>query len=320
MTISRTAERTITANKLPVAAGILAGVKKYWPFYIMLAPGLLWYVVFKYIPIYGLVIAFKDFNIMEGIVGSPWADPWYKYFKMFYDSPYFVQLLSNTVIISLLKIVCGFLPPIIMALMLNECRVEWFKRLVQTITYMPHFLSWVIVYGLLVSLFSESTGIINKMIVDAGGKAIPLLSSPELFRQVLVGSEIWKEIGWSAIIYLASIASIDPALYEAAMIDGCGRIKRIWHITMPGIRNVIIMLFTLKIGQLLDAGFEQIYIMYNVHVYSVADIVDTWVFRTGLESMNFSLATAVGLFKSVIGFTLVVITNKIAKRWGESIW
>ncbi|WP_274655432.1 ABC transporter permease [Paenibacillus humicola] len=286
----------------------------------MLLPGVIYYIVFKYIPMYGVVIAFKDFNMSDGILLSPWADPWNKYFLQFFHSPYFTQLLTNTFLISVYKLIFGMAPPILMALLLNECRVRWLKSLIQTLTYMPHFLSWVIIYGILLALLSQSSGLVNQWIENAGGQSIPFLTSTSYFRSILVGSEIWQNLGWGAIIYLAAITGIDPTLYEAARSDGAGRLRMIWHITLPGIRSVIVMLLILNLGHLLDAGFEQIYIMYNIQVYAVADILDTWVFRTGLQQLNFSLASAVGLFKAAIGLVLVLASNKLAKRWGEGIW
>lgn len=298
-------------------------LKKLWQYkalYLMLLPGVAYYVIFKYVPMYGVVIAFKNFSIMDGILRSEWADPWNKHFMTFFNSPYFSQLLTNTIVISLYKLGFGIAPPIIMALLLNECRFRWFKSLVQTLTYMPHFLSWVIIYGILISLLSQSSGLINHWIKEAGGDSIPFLTSTDYFRSILVGSEIWQNLGWGAIIYLAAMAGIDPTLYEAARVDGAGRLRMIFHITLPGIRSVILMLFILNLGHIMDAGFGQIYVLYNIQVYPVADIIDTWVFRTGLTQLNFSLAAAVGLFKSAIGFVLVLVSNRIAKRWGEGIW
>ncbi|WP_235439914.1 ABC transporter permease [Paenibacillus sp. DMB20] len=286
----------------------------------MMLPAIIYYIVYRYVPMYGVVIAFKDYNILEGIVNSPWADPWYKHFQMFYESPYFSQLLVNTFLISVYKLIFGMFPPLVLAILLNECRVRWFKSAVQTISYMPHFLSWVIIYGICLMLLSENSGILNRWIVESGGQSIPFLTSTEWFRSVLVGSEIWQNTGWSAIIYLAAMAGIDPTLYEAARVDGASRLRMIWHITLPGIRNVIVLLLILKLGSVLDAGFEQIYIFYNVQVYPVADILDTWVFRTGLEQLNFSLASAVGLFKSAICLILVLGSNALAKKWGQGIW
>lgn len=297
--------------------------KKVWAFrafYAMLLPGVVYYVIFKYLPMYGVVIAFKDFHMLEGIMGSPWADPWYKHFEAFFNSPYFSQLMVNTFVISMYKLVFGTIPPILMALLLNECRVRWFKTIVQTLTYMPHFLSWVIIYGILLALLSQSSGLVNRLIEEAGGASIGFLTSTEHFRAILVGSEIWKDLGWGAIIYLAAMAGIDPTLYEAARVDGAGRLRMIWHITLPGIRTVVILLLILKLGHIMDAGFDQIYILYNIQVYEVADILDTWVFRTGLQQLNFSMGAAVGLFKSAIGLVLVLASNQLSRRWGEGIW
>ncbi|WP_010267962.1 ABC transporter permease [Paenibacillus senegalensis] len=312
------------ANPPPqVKARKALGLRRIWQakaLYIMLLPGVIYYIIFKYFPMYGVIIAFKDFSILDGILKSPWADPWNKHFLTFFESPYFYQLLRNTILISVYKLIFGIFPPIIMALLLNECRVRWFKSLVQTLTYMPHFLSWVIIYGILIALLSQSSGLINHWIKELGGEAIPFMTSTTYFRSILVGSEIWQNLGWGAIIYLAAMSGIDPTLYEAARVDGASRLRMIWHVTLPGIRSVIIMLFILNLGYILDAGFGQVYVLYNLQVYPVADIIDTWVFRTGLLQLNFSLAAAVGLFKSGIGLVLVLISNKIARRWGEGIW
>ncbi len=295
-------------------------MKRYWPFYVMLLPCLIYYIIFKYGPMYGVVIAFKDFNVTEGIVGSPWADPWYKHYQYFFNSPYASQMIGNTLIISGLKLFFGLFPSLLLALLINECSKKWFGRVIQTLSYLPHFLSWVIIYGILIALFSQSAGLINRLIVDAGGKAYPVLTSPEHFRAVLVGSEIWRDTGWGAIIYLAAIGGIDPNLYEAAIIDGCGRIKRIWYITIPNLTGVFIMQLILKVGSILDAGFDQIYILSTPQVNSVSEIIDTWVFKEGLQRMNYSLASAVGLLKSVIGMIMVLSTNKLARRWDKALW
>ncbi len=299
---------------------VLSAVWRFRAFYIMLLPGVIYFIIFRYFPMYGVIIAFKNYTIMDGITGSAWINPWYKHFEEFYQSPYFGQLLSNTLIISCYKLVWGSLPPIILALLLNECRARWLKSIIQTLTYMPHFLSWVIIFGILLTLFSQNGGLLNRWIVEAGGSSIPFLTSTDYFRSILVGSEVWQNLGWGAIIYIAAMAGIDPTLYEAAKVDGAGRLRMIWHITLPGIRSIIILLFILKLGHLLDAGFDQIYILYNIQVYPVADILDTWVYRTGLQQLNFSLASAVGLFKSVIGLILVLSANRLAKKWGEGIW
>ncbi|WP_135554139.1 ABC transporter permease [Paenibacillus cymbidii] len=300
--------------------GLLQRMWRYKELLLMLLPGLAWFVVYKYFPIYGALIAFKDYDILKGITNSPWANPWYKHIKFFIDSPYFSQLIGNTLLISVYRLAFGMLPPIVLAILFNECRVGWLKRFSQTVTYMPHFLSWVIVYGILVALLSQSTGLVNRWIVDSGHSSVPFLSSNDWFRTILISSDIWQGAGWGAIIYLAGIAAIDPTLYEAARVDGAGRFRQIWHITLPGIRSVIVLLFILRLGHIMDAGFDQIFVMYNINVYQVADIIDTWVYRSGLEQLNFSLSSAVGLFKSFIGLALVLVANRLAKRWGGGIW
>ena len=294
--------------------------RRFFPLYVMMLPALAYFVVFRYLPMYGITIAFKDFNMMKGITGSPWARPLGKYFLQFFASPYFGELLRNTLLISLYKLVFGMFPPIILALLLNEARSLIYKRTIQTLSYMPHFLSWVIIQGILIAFLSEDMGLINRWIRGAGLDPIPFLTSTYWFRGLVTASAVWKDLGWGAIIYLAAIAGIDPALYDAGRIDGCTRVRMMWHITIPSIRSVIIMLLILRLGRLMEAGFEQIFVMYNVHVYSVGDILDTWVYRTGLQQLNFSLASAVGLFKSGIGLVLIVASNQLARRWAGALW
>ncbi|CAH1226932.1 putative multiple-sugar transport system permease YteP [Paenibacillus allorhizoplanae] len=287
--------------------------------YLMMVPGIAFYIIYKYIPMMGLLIAFQDYNIMKGIMGSPWVG--FKHFETIFSSPDFYVLLRNTMVISLYKIVFGMLPDIAMALALNEIRSAWFKRTIQTITYAPHFLSWVIIYGLVMAFLATDSGLVNQWVRGSGGESINFLTSNSWFRPLLVLTEIWKDTGFGAIIYLAALTGIDPQLYEAAIVDGAGRWKQIWHITLPGIRNVIVLLLLLKIGHILDAGFGQIYIFLNTRVYETGDIIDTWVFRRGLESMEFSFASAVGFFKSFVGLVLVLGANKLAKKYGDSgIW
>jgi len=260
-------------SALPMRRGkIPRAVSKLWPFralYIILLPGLAWYFVFRYMPMYGALISFKDFNIMLGIIDSPWASPWYKHFKYFFDSPYFSQIMTNTILISLYKLIFGMTPDILVALLLNECRVMWYKRTIQTLSYMPHFLSWVIIYGIATAFLSPTTGLINRWLVKLGMEPIAFLMSNDWFRTVLVASEIWKDLGWGAIIYLAAIAGIDPSLYEAARVDGASRFRLAWHVTLPGIRHVIVLLLILRLGYILDAGFDQIYPKFRKPIVSV---------------------------------------------------
>ena len=286
----------------------------------MMIPGLLYFLLYQYFPMYGILIAFKEFKIRKGILGSPWAKPLFKNFTMFFQSPYCLQVLKNTVVISLLKIIANTVASLGLAVLLSEAKVKWFKKGVQTITYLPHFLSWVIIFGVLYALCSESSGLINVMRRAGGKSTIPLLTNDQIFRILLIASDVWKDAGWGAIIYLAAIAGIDPGLYEAAQIDGANRIQRIRHVTLACIRPTIIIMIILRMGSVLDAGFDQIYILYNSQVYSTSDIIDTWVYRTGLEQMNYSVATAVGLFKSVLSMILVVSVNALARKWEESLW
>lgn len=288
---------------------------------LMLLPGVLFYIIYLYAPIIiAFIVSVKDYNVKAGILGSSLASPWYKNFQFFIKSPFFWPLLRNTLVISLCKIVIGIPLAVLLAILLNECRSQPVKRVVQTLTYMPHFLSWVVIYGMCFVLFSETNGLINDWIRTLTGSAVPILTKPSMFRNLIIGTDIWKTTGWSAIIYLAAISGLDPQQYEAAYIDGASHFQTIKYITLPGITNVIVLTLILKCGSILNAGFDQIYVMYNEGVYSTVDIIDTWVFRTGFENFNLSLSSAVGLFKSVICFIMIVTVNKIARRWGESLW
>ncbi len=289
---------------------------------LMLLPGVIFYIVYLYAPIVtGVIVSIKDYSIKAGILGSDFADPWYRNFEFFFKSPAFFPLIKNTFIISFSKIFLGIPLAIALAILLNECKSLKLKRVVQTLTYMPHFLSWVVIYGMCFILFSETNGLINDWIRTLTGNAIPVLTEPKMFRNMIIGTDIWKTTGWSAIIYLAAISGIDPQLYEAAHMDGCSHFKSIFYITIPSISSIIIITLILRCGTVLNAGFDQIYVMYNEGVYSTVDIIDTWVFRTGFENFNLSLSSAVGLFKSLISFALIVTVNKISNRCrGESLW
>lgn len=288
-------------------------------FYLMMVPGLVYYIVFHYAPMAGTLIAFQDYNLMKGIWGSPWAGV--KNFQVIFDSPEFLQIMRNTLLINIYKIVGSMVPDIILALMLNEVRVHWFKQFVQTITYGPYFLSWVIVYGLVFSFLAPGSGLISTFVRDMGWGQIDLLTDKNFFRSLLVLTEIWKNTGFGAIIYLAALASINQDLYEAAVVDGSGRWRQLWHITLPGIRDVIVLMLIIKIGGILDAGFDQVFIFLNARVYEVGDIVDTWVYRYGFERLEFGVAAAMGVFKSLVGLVLVIGANRLAKKIGGSgIW
>ncbi|MBA4496480.1 ABC transporter permease [Paenactinomyces guangxiensis] len=294
-------------------------VYRYRWYYLMMLPGLLYFLIYHYLPMAGVVIAFKDFNLSDGIFYSPWVG--LKHFEEIFTTPDIYRTIRNTLIISLYRIIFGMLPDLLLAIILNEIRVRWFKRTVQTITYGPYFLSWVIVYALTFSFLAPESGLVNTLLRSMGYDPIDFLTNQEYFRTILVASDVWKSTGFGAVIYLASLATINPQLYEAAVVDGAGRWRQLWHITLPGIRNVFILLLILRIGHIMDAGFDQVYIFLNARVYETGDIIDTWVFRRGLENLEFSLATAVGFFKGVVGLVLVIGANKLAKRFGGSgIW
>ncbi len=282
-----------------------------WLYFLLILP-LTYYIIFRYIPIYNAQIAFKEFFALKGVEGSPWVG--FQNFEAFFKSYYFGSLIINTVFFSVAKLALGLPCAIILALIINESRILRFKGLVQTAVYLPHFVSWVIMLGLLLALLSPSSGMVNEWIKSAGGQPISFLSSTAWFRPVVILSDIWKETGWSTILYLAALLAINPELYEAAEVDGATGLSRVWHISLPGILPVIVMVTLLRIGNILDAGFNQIFVLYSVPVYSVGDIIDTWVYRAGVLDFQFSLATAVGLFKGVIGLVLIVVANQVAKK------
>jgi putative aldouronate transport system permease protein len=236
----------------------------------------------------------------------------------FFHSYYFSQLIANTLIISTAKLVFGIPPAIILAIALNEARFLKLARLTQTVSYLPHFLSWVVMFGVLIGLLSPGEGLVNQAISHVGIRPIDFLTDPNWFRAILVGSDVWKEMGWGAIIYLAALLAIDPAQYEAAAIDGASRFQRVWNVSLPGIQDVIVLVTLLRLGNILDAGFAQIIVLYSLPVYSVGDVIDTWVYRSGLLQFQFSLATAVGLFKGIIGLLLIIVANRVAKRFSGS--
>lgn len=303
----------------PGRKGLAAFIKRHRALYIMLLPGLLYFLIFRYIPLLGSIIAFQDYDIFSGIFKSDWVG--LKWFEQMVTYPRFATLLKNTLIISLYQIVFAFPAPILLACLLNELRHVLFKRIVQTVVYMPHFLSWAIIYGLAFMLLSPQTGLVNQYIQEWGGTVIPFLQEPDYARAVIVISGIWKEMGWSAIIFLAALAGVNPSLYEAAKIDGAGRWRQFLNITLPGLIPAIMILLLLKIGHILDSGFEQIYVFLNPLNYSVADVLDTYTYRAGIVEGEYSLTTAVGLLKSVVGFMLLAISNFVSKRTtGEGIF
>jgi putative aldouronate transport system permease protein len=287
--------------------------------YLFLLPAFLWFFVFYYIPIYGITIAFKDYSLTKGILGSSWVG--FENFERMFKSPEFTRVLRNTIVIAFLKLIFVYTSGIFLALALNELLHDKFKKIIQSITYLPHFLSWVIIGSIMVELLSPSSGLVNYIIMAFGGKSIYFLAETEWFVPILILSDVWQSVGWGSIIYLAAIAGVDPQMYEAATVDGAGRFKKIWHVTLPSISSVIIIMMIFNIGNMMNAGFDQIFNLYNPAVYEVADIIDTYVYRVGLVQMNFSFSTAVGLFKNAIGLILVLIVNRLANRFGQTgLW
>jgi putative aldouronate transport system permease protein len=284
--------------------------------YLMLAPVLLYYLVFHYIPMYGTVIAFQDFNPVKGVFGSKWVG--LENFQAFFSSVYFTRLIFNTIAINVLDLVFGFPAPIILALLINELRWNPFKRLVQTVTYLPHFISVIVVVGMLFDFLARD-GLVNQLLASPDPTA--WMQSADWFRQIYVGSGIWQQVGWGSIVYLAAIATIDPQLYDAAKVDGANRFRQMWHVTLPGIMATIVILLILRMGSLMSVGYEKIILMYNPLTYETADVISTYVFRRGILQADFSFSAAVGLFNSVINFALLIAANRISRRLTDhSLW
>jgi ABC-type polysaccharide transport system permease subunit len=299
-------------------AAVKKNFSRDWQLYLFLALPLAWVIIFKYGPMYGLQIAFKDYLIRAGIGNSPWAG--FKHFKQFITSFYFSRLIGNTVGISIYSIVAGFFPPIILAIALNECRRRFMKKAVQLITYAPYFLSTVVIVSILQQVLSFN-GILNSLVSSLGGRTVNFMGEAPLFKSIYVWSGIWQGTGYSAIIYLAALSGINPELQEVAQIDGANIWQRIWHVDIPGIIPTAVILFILSTAGILNVGFEKVYLMQNPLNQSASDVIATYTYRIGLVDMNYSFATAVGLFQSVISFAFMLTVNKISKKISEvSLW
>ncbi|KIL41971.1 protein lplB [Gordoniibacillus kamchatkensis] len=297
----------------------LIRAKKMKTLYLMMLVPMLLLFLFHYVPLYGILVAFKKFSPGLGIWKSEWNH--FEHFKSLFHDFLFIRALKNTLVISVLKLIVAFPAPIVLAVLLNEVRHVMFKKVTQSISYLPHFMSWVILASMVGEVLSPQRGIINFVIHSLGGTPINFLADKNFFIPALIVTDIWKEIGWGAIIYLAAISSINPDLYEAADVDGAGRFKKMIHITVPSLVPMIVILFILSLGNILNAGFDQILNLYNPMVYDVADIIDTYVYRKGLEQFQLDYATAVGLFKNVVGVVLIVGANAIIRRRSEhGIW
>ncbi|MBD7919752.1 sugar ABC transporter permease [Cellulomonas sp. Sa3CUA2] len=293
-------------------------MRRDWVLYAMALVPVLFLLVFRYVPMFGNIIAFRRFRPGGSIVGDEWVGM--RYVELFLNDPNFWNVFANTVILGGLTLLFCFPLPIVLALLLNEVRKTAFKRVIQSISYLPHFLSVVIVVGMLMQLFSLQ-GTVNQIIEATGGEAIPFLQRAEWFRTVYVGSEVWQTVGWGTILYLAALTTVDASLYEAARIDGAGRLRQTWHVTLPGIRPTMITLLILNIGLFLNVGFEKVLLLYNPLTYATGDVVSTYLYRVGLVSNNFSYATAIGLFQAIIGLVMILSANFLSRRVvGASLW
>ena len=294
-------------------------IRRDWQLYLMLAPTIIWLLLFLYKPMYGLQIAFKDYSIFRGIAASPWVG--FEHFETLFSSDQFLRALKNTFIISFYTLVIGFPVPIILALMFNEVINQYFKKTAQTIVYLPHFISSVIIAGIVITAFSPSAGIVNTIIKFFGGDPIYFLTKPEWFRPIFVGTGIWQEAGFQSIVYLAAIAGVSPTLYESAVVDGASRWQMMWKITLPTILPTILIMLIIRIGNLLEVSFEMIILLYQPATYETADVVNTFIYRQGLQSGQYDFAAAAGLFNAVIAFILVMGANTLSKRYSRtSLW
>ncbi|WP_141431162.1 sugar ABC transporter permease [Bacillus sp. 03113] len=294
-------------------------IQKNYGLYLLILPVLLYFIVFKYIPMYGAQLAFKEFIAVKGIFGSPWVG--FEHFERFFNSHYFWRLIKNTIGIGIYELVIGFPIPIILALFINELRNKKFKGFVQTITYAPHFLSVIVLVGMLYLFFSPTNGLINQLLILFGGKPIHFMTEPAWFKSIYVFSGIWQQMGWSSIIYLAALSTIDPQLHDAAKIDGASRFQRILHVNLPGILPTIIILLILQCGHTLGVGFEKVFLMQNQLNMEASDVIATHIYRAGILGAQYDYSTAIGLFESVINFCILLLVNFFAKRMSSSsIW
>ncbi|MFC0212019.1 ABC transporter permease [Paenibacillus chartarius] len=308
-----------TAHYLTGRSRAKAGrTKRNIPLYLMFLPGILFYLLFKYYPMGGIVIAFKDYNLYDGILNSPWVG--FDNFRTLFNQPQTLNVIQNTLLLSVLGIAAGFPAPIALAVMLNEVRRMWFKKSVQTLVYLPHFFSWVIVSGIVLELFSQESGVINHWIRQFAGEPYPFLYKPISWIMIFIGSGIWKEMGFAAIIYLAALTAIDPHLYESSAIDGASKWQQIRHISIPGIMPTIVLLLILNVGKVMDVGFDPVYMLSNESVSEVSNVISYYNYTIGIQRAQFSLTTAMGLFENAVGFILVLGANYLARRSNQSLW
>lgn len=293
--------------------------KREWQIYVMLIPTIIWFIVFLYKPMYGLQIAFKDYSIFRGVAGSPWIG--WEHFQTLFSNDQFLRAVKNTIQISALNLIFGFPAPIILALMFNEILHATYKRTAQTIVYLPHFISSVIIAGIVITAFSPTAGIVNTFISWLGFDPVYFLTQPQWFRPIFVGTGIWQEAGFGSIVFLAAIAGVSPSLYESAVVDGANRWQMMWKITIPSIMPTILIMLIIRIGNIMEVSFELVILLYQPATYSSADVVNTWVYRQGLQSGQYDLAAAAGLFNAVVAFVLVMAANTLSRRFSRtSLW
>jgi putative aldouronate transport system permease protein len=309
----------LTSVKRSERKRLLGFMWKYKALYFLSLPGLLYFVVFKYVPLLGSVIALQNYNLFAGLSGSPWVG--FEHFERMFKHYDFLNILKNTLLLGMYDLLFAFTAPIVLALLLNEVRFMVYKKIVQTMIYAPHFLSWVIVSGIFIGILSPSSGVVNVMLGWVGIEPIYFLAEESYIRSVLVGSGLWRDVGWGTIIYLAALAGVNPELYEASEMDGAGRWKQTLSITLPSLLPVITILFLLKIGDFLDYGFERVFVFQNPLNIRSSEILDTYIYKAGLRQMQYSYATAIGVFKSVVGLILLVLANTLSKKaTGESLY
>lgn len=316
VTINRETKKRVKPLSASVTRQAFNSFRRHWQLYLLILPPVAYFIIFKYIPMFNVVLAFKNFNIIKGIWGSPWAGM--KYFELFFENPVFFTLLKNTLYLSLYSLLAGFPIPIILALALNEVKNARFKRTVQLVTYAPYFISTVVMVAIIMLFLSPSTGIINMLLGTIGIDSINFMGDPNLFRSIYVWSDIWQGAGYAAVIYLAALSGVDPSLYEAAKMDGASRLQKIWHVDIPGILPTMIIILILSVGNIMGIGFEKIYLLQNPLNTVTSEVISTYVYKIGLLNANYSFATAVGLFNSVVNLILLVIVNSVAKRVSNS--
>lgn len=303
----------------PLVGRFLKNLRKYWQYYILLLPALAYFLIFCYGPMYGAQIAFRNFNARDGITGSAWVG--FAHFERFFRSPYFGSLLRNTFVISIYGLLAGFPLPILLALSLNELKGTKVKKLVQTVTYAPYFISTVVMCGMLIAFLNPNTGIINKLIAALGGEPVPFLSEAALFPSIYVWSGVWQGTGWGSVIYFAALSGVDPQLLEAATLDGATRWQKIWYVNLPALMPTIVIMLIMNCGSLLSVGYEKAFLLQNALNLETSEVISTYVYKTGLVSAQYSFSTAIGLFNSVVNLILLVTVNAVSRRIGEnSLW